>query len=710
MTDYFSEIVGAKPAPAQTDYFGEITAPKTNAQLSTDTSAQQKTPQDIVSGFVQNAAQKQQGNLLQTGKGLNNLLVSGPVQASLQALEGLGILDKGTTDAYTKKTQADREAFDSQFKKDFGDGLGFKAVGATSEIAPLLALPGGAETALGRALSGAVTGGGLESLRFLDNPQDRAGNTVKGAGFGAAVSSLGEIIPAIKDFVKSKISPAANTVDKTGTSLLAKKFPELFDKRGTDLLSAATTDRQKFIARGEQLAKETGIPFRLVQLDADPIVEGLDEFVRSSAVGERIARSVENVQGVKAYKFFRRTMTKILSGDKSGFGSRAIKAFQGTLGDAKKGTGLLGARKRNADRLFGLAEKSGGEVGLTNTLKAMDGIIAESAQAGAGSSQRALGREIGRIRDELAAGKIKPIEFQNRLAEFGSAAKGTGRVFTDIDTLAERRPANTIYSAMVKDLEEAANSGSKGSQALAKARIQYGKDSALIDGLRETAVGALFKGNVLPAPEKVVTAFNNMPVSQLKASMEILSKADPDLYKSLQRSYIRSFLDKTRVKGPGDVPGVAIAKFLDIKKGSPERFNAVFNDAKSRKMMNTGLEAVQRILVNNRRTSGRTVSKLKELAGVLASRDATFISRLASEMLTPRYLVEYFGNEKGVEALKTIATVSDKNRLTAALLTLNDIAIRRGLNAPEKGQESQQGQPTQETAPSQPPPTQLSTQ
>lgn len=611
------------------------------------------------------------------GEGLKRFF-QGPKQLVLEGLEKVGMVDEGTAEEYTQLTEADRAKFDKDLDSQFKNGNFFvdaSQFGGEAFIPSLF--PGGQSTALGRVgmstLSGAATGG----ASFVNGGESRLQNTGEGAAFGLGIGGLMEMAPAARNKLRQFIAPRLREA-RGGWAALEQKFPSMKRVMGFEEVSPVD---DSYFKRGLEIGNRTGVKFKLSQLDPDPKIEGLEQFVRDSTDGERLARKMEDKQALSIFKYWNRAVRE-LDPDTTDFPVAVKKAFYDTLGTAEAGkeAGLLGKRAMEAKADFAKADEAIGRIDLTNTLDAIDAVIERLSTPGSGPRAKSIVKEMGSIKDELADGFVSPKAMQSLLENWGGAASGSGRIFSDaVDNASDTKHARDLFKALRKDLDFAADSGVEGSEALKIARDNYAKNSELINVVRKSAVGKFFskESNLSElTPEGISKRIISMKPSEIKETFEVLRGAMPNIEGATQRAFIENYLEKAKIPGQADVYNFTPAKMLDMVKGEQrDAFKAVFGDGKSRRMVQDGIEATRRIMINNNRTGGRTVARAKELAGVIASQDTTFASRLGAELLAPKLLTRYMVTPEGVDALKVIAKPSSTGpALTAAVTTLYQIA------------------------------------
>ena len=145
----------------------------------------------------------------------------------------------------------------------------------------------------------------------------------------------------------------------------------------------------------------------------------------------------------------------------------------------------------------------------------------------------------------------------------------------------------------------------------------------------------------------------------------------------MQAFWLRQFITKGKRAADAGSFKFIPAQMLDMNdQKNRDMFKAVFDNPNVRRQVNDGLEAVQRIVLNNATTGGKTVARLKEFAGVLASRDKTFAARLASEILSPTAIPKIVLDPEGVKALEVLSKPFDQNKWTAAFTIIRDITTK----------------------------------
>ena len=101
---------------------------------------------------------------------------------------GLEAVNPEAAPEFTRQAEAGRQAFEEQYGGLPGTGLG-RAVG---EFGPLIAIPGGGQTAAARIAIGGLTGAAIGGSRFVPEGESRLRNTAFGFGAGVMGAGLAE--------------------------------------------------------------------------------------------------------------------------------------------------------------------------------------------------------------------------------------------------------------------------------------------------------------------------------------------------------------------------------------------------------------------------------------------------------------------------------------------------------------------------------------
>lgn len=295
--------------------------------------------------------------------------------------------------------------------------------------------------------------------------------------------------------------------------------------------------------------------------------------------------------------------------DAEDLGRRAIAGVEGFTDQV--------VRKRAADARVDfsfLDEAAGGQriIQPTRVASVLDEEIQKAATPGGGGAAERRAAELVKIRrgltvtDEAGNETIRPLsgqEFQNLLETYGRASAGKGSLFNELDKAADQRVAKRLFRELQGDLDDAvaqAGDSTPVAEALKRARDNYHANSAPLDDLRATALGRLVgDARVPPAPEDVAAKLARYESSQLRASLDVVQRFDPDFGQAVKRRLLEDAFERSRptgdravaaVSGGQDLPEFSPAKLFTNLRESPvfgvlsreERYeaNVIFNGLK----------------------------------------------------------------------------------------------------------------------------------
>lgn len=645
---FMQHLVEMNPQPA---------SDMTHALMGTPTTEQMVEQKELNRGMGIRAAK----GVVGTGQGVKQL--------SLSALEGMNIIPKGSAEAYTKKTDEEKKLFSEEFNKEFGDRWQFSVAEGGGAIVPILATGGLLPTA-----------GGITSLtsKVLPKAAPKVGqflSTVKGqmavGGLGGAMFGATQYVP--KDAEESRLT---NTLEGTawgiGITGVLNTFPALKNKFRDFLGKAISkTEAKKVLALG----KRTGHDFKLTQVTDDPLAKVAEDLTGATIAGERAAGELASKQIKQNIKFWQRTMRKFSKG-KENFGTKLDETFQKVMGDATTGKGLLGARAKQAKADYAAVDQATGNkkvIPLTNFYNKTIKLVKEN-RLSSSPEKRKFAKALLAVAKNYRTGKVNGKQLQDLLQTYGSGAKGSGRIWSDLDPSIERSMSKAIFGSLQKDLSAASKSNIPGAAQLKIARDRYAKNSDAIRELQESALFKMFKKEGLKDAETLEKTFVKMTSGEMKGVMNILNKADPSMKGRLQKFWLQNQIDKSAKTAGFDTPIFQPHKMLELTSGAGRKtFKAIYDTAESRRMVMDGINATRRIIVANAKTSAAGGSFLQKMAGVAASRDPTFVARLTAEILAPKTVAAYVHSRQGVSLLKTLAKTNDVTVGAGILIRLNNL-------------------------------------
>lgn len=553
---------------------------------------------------------------------------------------------------------------------------------AASLAAPEVTLPGAAgsagirigQAALNSAIQGGlggaarIAGGAIASGGTLPSPGEAAGvverDALAGGAMGGALHAGVEAIDALRPhniiarYLTNRYAEGANRAAARGEPPLAEQAAVvgpagltpgqetgskgLLTVEGMLRRNPATADILERMDRGQlQAGKDTLFAFldKLHQGATDPVSVGVD----------------------------------------------AKNAFDKYL------TGITDARRIQAKTDFGFIDTLVGRapvIAPSNTLAAIEEEMRRAQTPGSGSAAAAIGRDLGKMHDDLAGGRLSGQQFQNLLSQYGDAAAGKGSVFQNIDSASNRRISGRLFGALQQDLDTAAqnpNIPGDVARALTKARDNYRANTAPLDELRQSAVGHLLGDSQRSlAPEDVAASLARQPGTHLAASLGILERADPAFSGLVQRHLVEDAFN--RAQPPAEQINNALAGGNPAPDWSPGR---LFGNLKSSPVWDT-FDPNQRYEANvifsglgriaKREGEGSPTTPLamasqmvKSLGGAMAHPIAA--AQFLTTLLTARGLAHAITTPEGRRTLMTLtATNPGTERAARAAGWLADVA------------------------------------
>ena len=609
----------------------------------------------------------------------------GFTQMALEAGKQLNLVDEETLADFTNATEKQREEFSEAFREEFGDNVAFDVADAVAQIGIGAAVPGGAATAGGRLALGAGTGAAFGGAQFRpsDSEDTLFSNVATGAAIGGGAASLGNLFSFAKDYFRKS---TGELLRATGVDKLGNEIPVVKNEAGEWISAISGTKVPKevkikdtFAQSRLSLGERTDVPLKLSQVTDDPAAIELERIARGTVKGERMARQLENKQLQSTLQFWERTARNIQRGSKT-FGEDVGKAINTTLNGKDKG--LFAIRRNNASKNFGEVEKlTGGKkvIPVSNFKNQLDSLTEEAVRRPASPD---VIKELSKIREEFADGRVDALEMQKLLQKYGKASKGTGRIFSDkVDRADDIGPAKSLFKAINDDLDSATGGSSDAARALRLARDKYQQDTSAINAVRDSALGKLLNKKVIDkdgnplaiTPEIIEQQISRMSPESIKSTMAIVSEFDPVIKKKLQRFWVERFIDKAKVRGEAGAFPLDPDKLVKMK--SDPNFNVIFQgDPSTKKLVQDGIDIARTVSAQNIRSGGRFFQQMQNAAGVAASMDKTFVARLATELFTPRAVAKYVIDDKGLKALQEFAKPFNQNAWAASLVQLKNIS------------------------------------
>lgn len=603
---------------------------------------------------------------------------------------------------------------------DLGDIAAFTgaALPAAAGLAAGLAMPatrvGGMAGAALRAMVPAAVDTAAEAGREVatelmpgDNPSTledsvrRVGSTgllATGAGLGAealgAATLAGRrtLSPNARAQRLAANAPGPSDVDSTSS---------MVDDASSFAQERTAAERAAFAREGVEISQETGIPLSPGQISGDRLQLSLEDLARNfnSPMGigsQGIRARMANYDDKQLEAITRRlgALSRKASAD-------AQTAEQ--VGDAVSDSvlelahGMIEKRSLQGAVDFAVVDQAAGGarvVRFDNFMEKLDKLIEGSR--GLGGQLDADGVALLRYKNGLTAGFKDGEEFlasgqemQNQLKRLGKAATGSGGVFAQMDSAAQRRPASELLEALGMDLENAATDDAASGEvvdALRAARNNWRQNSEQIQELRDSAIGKLIGEGNKPAPEIITRRVLTLPPSDMRKAVALLNEPSRN---ALKRGFLDRMIDAgSAVAGSGGVSTresqFSINKLLtQYNKPENRRTLAILFGGKEAREIDRTMRVIQRVADVGNTSGSRTAPMLMTLMGAGAGGSAIAsginpalgaLIGFGSRLFTMDRVVRAVENPQARQAIEVLSKPNATSRMTnAAIATLGGV-------------------------------------
>lgn len=549
------------------------------------------------------------------------------------------------------------------------------AAGAALETAPLLFSSANPMTAAGLAAGGSALRQGVSEALPGDDEISLAGR-VGLAGSSALMGGAGQAVVNRGAAALDAVSPRNLTA-----GFLNKQMNAPIGKRAA------------------RLQREIGEPLTIGQATGSRAALTMEGLLRRHPMSADTVLRADMSQLAAAEKALSRVLDdlgKPLGAE--GVGGRIETAFKGAVDAA------VNARKSLSKADFAAvdaASRGGAIFDLRNTRAALDDLIQQFDVPGGGDATASLVGRLRSVRDELS-GTIKPSQMQRLMQVYGSTARGSGRVFMDIDSAQQRMIAGRVMSALGRDLDGAVTNPLPGvssdtAEALVRARSNWRAASQAIDELEGTTLGRMFNSSSPPAPERIAQTFLSMPPSQIRQSVAVLDKVDPSVMNDVRRFMLEDALQRSQSTGVNMPEAVGNIVKTSGAITSPRKFNSYMQRQGDRMLAAfrgnpDAIVQIKRINEYMSRLADRAGTDGSPTAPLMLAWDAAkglFFSPATSGVLGaamligPRHLAKAMTTEQGRRALLTVTRTSARTKARAeAMAFLGGVFARDAAAGP----------------------------
>lgn len=533
--------------------------------------------------------------MVETGRGIRQL--------GMEGAEALGF-DVGA-DEYQQQLAQERALYEQ--------GVGATPAAKVGEIggmiaatAPTMLIPGGASAQLGtRVASGAgagALGAAAQPVYEGDFATGKAAQTATGAAFGGG-ATYG--LDKLRNFMPKN---------------LMAKFYQSAQAKGADAVN-----------EGEILEQITGISLTPAEKAQSKGLQMLENLARQSIVtADEVAKYDQKVarQGMASVSRLARQIAKPKKGAET-IGGELQKASKQAADD------LINMRRVQARNDYGLADElsQGKKViernkyvqELKNIIDEYKGSDSADAIAVVKQARDKLARAVetvapktGAIVDEAGQPIMTTAGGQQMVKQsvkdavsdrsfLGSASKGTGNVFKDIDKRLDQRIAGRLHKALTDDLMDAEALGEVG-EALQVANANYMKNSQTINALEASPLGKILGKEFDDAADAISTgSFNSisgekalkkimsLEPSEIKMTMRQLDRINPALGDDVRAYVLRDALENSLLPPSAGMQKntMSFNKFMtNLKKNKIANYGLSSKDADQLKDIVTTMERV----------------------------------------------------------------------------------------------------------------------
>jgi hypothetical protein len=374
---------------------------------------------------------------------------------------------------------------------------------------------------------------------------------------------------------------------------LARNVPKNMVARNTQ----AKTETQ-FAQRGDEISNQTGIDLSLGQRTGDEAILTVEGMAAKNPFSARKFQEFGGKQVTQAVSRLTKIMDDISPQQMNDI--RAGQIVNQAFDDAVKSSVTL--RSKQAAQDFGAvnaAAKNSPVVQTNNVRKMIDDLVAEFDVPGGGDATASLVtrlKALGRSLSSDAKQGLTANETNRLLQVYTNASSGKGQLFKDLDTAQQRLIAGRLKTALLNDLDEAADAAQGGAAALLKtARDNYKANSLSINKLEESVLGKYLGQD--RSPERVADFLLKSKPTELQNILSIVNKTNPEAIPQVRRYFVEKAIENaviaTSKRNPGS-PNFSASKFIDsMPEGT--KFEVVFGSSNARNELKMVGEALERI-------------------------------------------------------------------------------------------------------------------
>lgn len=424
------------------------------------------------------------------------------------------------------------------------------------------AAPGVAGAAAGAAAGTAVMPGVGTVVGALAG--GAAGDAAGSAGVQAvgkyAVSGSEDHVTGRERLLSAGANVAGGVLGELGGAAAKGVFKTLPRKA---LRGVVTSGGEQSIKEGLDIESRTGVKMSATALANTPQARTFEQMLaqRPGTTNTIVGANQATARNMGAYldKTFDAQLGKSVGGEAAG--KNAGHAYRGARDT------LIEQRSKTAAQLFGEVDKIAGDTKLIDAgaLKArLEELVGEVEPQVHTTGMKSKANELRFMLNTIPAdGKMSAGNLQRLLSEVGKAAQGSGKLFKELDEMADKRAARELFAVLNETLDTAASAGGKlgaAGQALIRARDVYRGMSKQIEELDQVMVEKAFKLSDTGKSEFLARDIMSKGMSDenVRAGFTVLRAADPASANNLSRAALEhEFADlapKSGIPASADVP------------------------------------------------------------------------------------------------------------------------------------------------------------
>lgn len=537
---------------------------------------------------------------------------------------GQGVQQIFRGDEYDQRVREEAD----RFQREMGDS-GLATAGRVTGNIAATAVPGGAAAKGAQALKL----GGSAARGF-------AAPAIQGAAAGATESAmLGNYGDATKleQVLGGAALGSAGGVAAEG-ALRALSGLVNAPRRGAEALmkpregvAGRILGRAEDAAEGRRVAEATGIDLSPAEMSGGKAAMMAENIASDSIWARDEAFDIANTKARQMVNYVRKIGDRISKNPDSVATARSI---QGEVD--RMARDLAADRSRFGREAYGKIDQAAGGapvVETTNTRSAIQSIMEEFDGTVGGDGEQIFS-QAKRFLENFEKGPISAQKALRQMQAWGQAARGGGRVFSEVTPGQDRRLARMLSEAIMADLDDVAAKGGTLGEMVREANAGWRARTQGIEALDQSLLGRVVGEEMADelggvafnkiAPEKVFAKLRTAEPSELQVARKYIEERNPNLWRQFQASILEESLQEAQTFAPS-----AGARTLEINPGAfvkaltgnagkqgvkaERRLEAIFGGTDEYKMLRDVLDAGERMAD----TTG------KNFSGTAAASEAT---------------------------------------------------------------------------------------